>query len=48
MVALTAKIVAMGLIGYNVVPAVFIIPALLVAAFAGAILSVKNIRSEVI
>lgn len=45
MTALLAKIIAMGLSGVNIVPAVFIIPVLLVASAACALLLMKNIKS---
>ncbi len=44
MTALTAKIVAMALLGYHVIPVVFIIPAFNLAAIACTIDLLKNIK----
>ncbi len=44
MLALTAKIIVMGLLYYNIVPAIFIIPAFLGLAVLSSILLLKNIK----
>ncbi len=46
MLALTAKIAGMGLLGYNIVPAIFIIPAFTLIAIISSVLLLKNIREE--
>ena len=46
MSALVAKIIAMGLAGDNIVPVVFIMPVLLIAASVCAILLTKNLNSQ--
>lgn len=46
MVALTAKIVAMGLLGQNIIPAVFIIPALVLISIICSFLLLKNIKEQ--
>lgn len=47
MVALTAKVVAMGLLGQNVVPAIFIIPMFGLIAIICSVLIFKNIKQPV-
>jgi hypothetical protein len=44
MTALTAKVIAMAMLGYNVIPVIFIIPAFNFMAMAGALLILKNIK----
>lgn len=44
MTALTAKIIAMAILGYNVIPAVFIIPIFNIGAIVCAILVLKKIK----
>jgi hypothetical protein len=46
MTALVAKIIAMGLAGDNIIPVVFIMPSLLVAASVCAVLLIKNLKSQ--
>jgi hypothetical protein len=46
MTALTAKIIAMGLNGVNIIPAVFIIPAINLVTIVCAVLMVKNIKEN--
>lgn len=46
MTALLAKIIAMAVSGVNVVPAVFIIPSILLAAITCSFLIMKNIKSQ--
>ena len=43
MTALNAKVIAMGMLQYDVMPVIFIIPAFNLLAIAGALLVVKNI-----
>jgi hypothetical protein len=45
MTALTAKITAMGMAGYNIIPAVFIIPTFNLLSIICSILLVKNIKT---
>lgn len=45
MVALISKIIAMGLLGQNIIPVVFIIPAIAMASITMAILVLKSIQS---
>lgn len=47
MMALTAKIIAMSISGYNVFPAIIIIPLFNVTAVLSVLLSLKNIRQEI-
>jgi len=44
MLALTAKIIAMGMTGYPVIPAVFIIPTFLILAAVGTVRSLLAVR----
>jgi len=44
MTALTAKVIAMAMLEYNVIPVIFIIPAFNFMAMAGALLILKNIK----
>jgi hypothetical protein len=46
MTSLTAKIIAMGINGVNIIPAVFIIPAINLVTILCAVLMVKNISSN--
>jgi hypothetical protein len=46
MTALTAKIIAMKSLGYNVVPAIFIIPVFNVMVIFSAIILLKNIKAS--
>lgn len=46
MMALLAKIIAMGLLGQNIIPVIFIIPIILVAAIACTYLVLKNIQDR--
>lgn len=46
MTALTAKIIAMAWNGYNVVPAIFIIPAFNLLAILFAVLLIKNLQNH--
>lgn len=46
MTALSAKIIAMGINGVNIIPAVFIIPAINLATILCAVLMVKNIKEN--
>ncbi len=43
MTALTAKIIAMGMLGYNIIPAVFIIPAFNLAALVCSFLLLRSV-----
>lgn len=45
MTALTAKLIAMGLAGVNIIPAVFIIPAFNLIAIAGAFAILRKIKN---
>lgn len=45
MSALTAKVLAMLLLGYNVIPVIFIIPLFNIITIAGAVAILKSIRS---
>jgi hypothetical protein len=45
MTALTAKIIAMWMLGSNVIPVIFIIPVFNIAAIVFAVLLLKNIRN---
>ena len=47
MTALTAKIIAMAQHGYNVIPAIFIIPAFNLMSIIFAVLLLKNIKTNV-
>jgi hypothetical protein len=44
MAALVSKIIAMGLMGQNIIPVIFIIPAILLAAITCTFLVLKNIQ----
>jgi hypothetical protein len=44
MTALVAKIIAMGMLGYNIIPAIFIIPVFELTAILCSFLLLKNIR----
>jgi hypothetical protein len=44
MTALSAKIIAMGLLGYNIIPAIFIIPIFNIFAVAFTYILLKNIK----
>ncbi len=46
MLALSAKIVAMGITGYSLIPAVFIIPAFFVLAGIGTIRIIRSLRER--
>lgn len=46
MTALVAKIIAMGMAGVSVIPAIFIIPCFLVCSLIGAIILFKNIKEQ--
>jgi hypothetical protein len=46
MTALTAKVIAMAILGYNVIPVIFIIPAFNLAAIVCTIIILKNIKSS--
>lgn len=46
MTALTAKIIAMGMNGYNIIPVVFIIPVINLITIFGAYLVIGNISQE--
>jgi len=46
MTALTAKIIAMALTGVNVIPAVFIIPSILIISIVCSLLLLKNIKKH--
>ena len=46
MTALTAKIIAMALHGYNVVPVIFIIPAINLVSIIFTVLLLKNVKSH--
>jgi hypothetical protein len=46
MTALTAKVIAMAMLGQNVIPAVFIIPVFNLAAIGFAVATFRNIRSK--
>jgi hypothetical protein len=45
MTALLAKIIAMGLMGQNIIPVIFIIPTILLAAIVCTVLILKSIQS---
>lgn len=44
MAALTAKIIAMGLLGHNIIPVIFIIPAFMLVAITCTFLLLKNLK----
>ena len=46
MTALTAKIIAMGLHGYNIIPVIFIIPVFNLFAIGCAAAMIKSIRKK--
>jgi len=46
MSALTAKLIAMGLRGYTIIPAIFIIPVFNLLSITGAILLLRDIRDQ--
>jgi hypothetical protein len=46
MTALTAKIIAMGLHGYNIIPVIFIIPVFNLFAIGCAAAMIRSIRKE--
>lgn len=46
MTALTAKIIAMDILGYNVIPVIFIIPVFNLTAIIGTILTLKGIKEN--
>jgi hypothetical protein len=46
MTALTAKIVAMGMLGYSIIPAIFIIPTLHIVAIVLAVLLLRSIDAS--
>lgn len=46
MTALTAKVIALGVLGYKVIPVIFIIPAFNLAALVCTALILKNIKGE--
>jgi hypothetical protein len=46
MTALTAKIVAMAALGYNVIPVVFIIPAFMGISITLSIISVRSLKEQ--
>lgn len=47
MTALVAKIIAMGILGYNIIPAVFIIPIFDLVAITCSVILIRSIRSGV-
>jgi hypothetical protein len=46
MTALTAKVIAMALLGYNVIPSIFIIPVFNLLSILSSVLILKNIRES--
>ncbi len=46
MTALTAKVIAMGILGYNVIPVIFIIPVFNLTAIIGTFLTIKGIKEN--
>lgn len=48
MVALVAKIIAMGVLGYNIVPVVFIIPCFAITSIAFSVVLMKNLQINII
>jgi hypothetical protein len=44
MTALSAKIIAMKTLGYNVIPAIFIIPAFNIITIIGAVILLRNCK----
>lgn len=46
MIALTAKVIAMGVLGQNIIPAVFIIPAFALISIICAVLLMRSIRES--
>ncbi|MFW6254298.1 MAG: hypothetical protein ACOC41_05145 [Chitinivibrionales bacterium] len=44
MIALTAKIIGMGLIGYSIIPVIFIMPAIAFIAFLGAVILIRSLK----
>jgi hypothetical protein len=46
MTALSAKVIAMALLGYNVIPVIFIIPAFNILSAICAVLSIRNIHQQ--
>ena len=48
MTALSAKVIAMGLLGYNVIPVIFIIPVFNILALICTVLLMKSIRERVL
>jgi hypothetical protein len=44
MTALTAKVIAMAMLGYNVIPAIFIIPVFNLLSIVSSVLILKNIK----
>jgi hypothetical protein len=47
MTALTGKIIGMALVGVNVIPAIFIIPAINLTTILGSIIIFKNFNHKV-
>lgn len=46
MLALTAKIIALGMLGYEIIPAIFIIPAITLIAIAGSVVLLSSVRAD--
>ncbi len=47
MLALAAKIIAMGLSGYSIIPVIFIIPTILIFAVTGAVRMVRALKTDI-
>ena len=45
MTALTAKVIAMGISGYNIIPVIFIIPTFAVVSILCSVLLIKNVKN---